>query len=175
MKDIKYSKCAKKGHWIQKILDSSRFRVMAGWTVGIGLMTYGAILLEKHLHFDGILLAFLGIVAFMTAPCLFAVLNEEQYQSYEDYQEYTSKQEYERREKGEREMVNIKPSQTPPMPEVKPPKVPPTDFEKFKELLTEVGCEYTIWLNPDDVSIEISGDLSVEFDRQGKFKGFVTG
>lgn len=72
-------------------------------------------------------------------------------------------------------MVNIKPSQTPPMPEVKPPKTPPTDYEKFKELLTEVSCEYRIWLDPDGISIETKDNLNIEFDRQGKFKRFVTG
>lgn len=76
-------------------------------------------------------------------------------------------------------MVNVKPSQTPPMPEVKPPKAPPTDYEKFKMLFREVGCEYIIHLFPDCIYIEIDsiladGDLGVEFDRQGKFKRFVT-
>lgn len=77
-------------------------------------------------------------------------------------------------------MVNVKPSQTPPMPEVKSPKTPPTDYEKFKTLFEEIGCEYIIHLEPDRIYIEIDpiladGDLGVEFDRKGKFKRFVTG
>ena len=55
-----------------------------------------------------------------------------------------------------------------------------TDFEKFKELFKEIGCEYIIHLFPDYIFIAIDpiladGDLGVEFDRQGKFKRFVTG
>lgn len=72
-------------------------------------------------------------------------------------------------------MVNIKPSQTPPMPEVKPPKTPPTDYEKFKGLFKEIGCEYIIHLEPDRIYLAVDGDWGVEFDRQGKFKRFVTG
>ena len=54
-----------------------------------------------------------------------------------------------------------------------------TDFEKFKELFKEIGCEYIIQLFPDCIYIDIDpiladSDLSVEFDRQGKFKRFVT-
>ena len=77
-------------------------------------------------------------------------------------------------------MVDVKPTQTPPMPEVNPPKTPPTDFEKFKELFKEIGCDYRIHLEPDRIYVEIDpilayGDLGVEFDRRGKFKRFVTG
>lgn len=77
-------------------------------------------------------------------------------------------------------MVNVKPSQTPPMPEVKLPKTPPTDYEKFKTLFKEIGCDYRIHLYPDRIYIAIDpiladGDLGVEFDRKGKFKRFVTG
>ena len=77
-------------------------------------------------------------------------------------------------------MVNVKPSQTPPMPEVESPKIPPTDYEKFKKLLKEIDCKYLIHLYPDRIYIEIDpilaeGDLGVEFDRQGKFKRFVVG
>lgn len=77
-------------------------------------------------------------------------------------------------------MVDVKPTQTPPMPEVNPPKTPPTDFEKFKELFKEIGCDYRIHLEPDRIYVEIDpiladSDLGVEFDRQGKFKRFVTG
>lgn len=55
-----------------------------------------------------------------------------------------------------------------------------TDFEKFKELFKEINCDYLIYLFPDCIYIDIDpiladGDLSVEFDRQGKFKRFVTG
>lgn len=76
-------------------------------------------------------------------------------------------------------MVNVKPSQTPPMPEVKSPKTPPTDYEKFKKLFGEIGCGYITHLEPDRIyiietdSILADGDLGVEFDRQGKFKRFV--
>jgi len=77
-------------------------------------------------------------------------------------------------------MVNVKPSQTPPMPEVKPPKTRPTDYEKFKELFKGIGCKYLVYLYPDRIYIEIDpiladGDLGIEFDRRGKFKRFVTG
>lgn len=77
-------------------------------------------------------------------------------------------------------MVNVKPSQTPPMPEVESPKIPPTDYEKFKELFKGIGCKYRIYLEPDRIYVEIDliladGDLGVEFDRKGKFKRFVTG
>lgn len=55
-----------------------------------------------------------------------------------------------------------------------------TDYEKFKELFKEIGCEYLIHLYPDCIYVEIDpiladGDLGVEFDRQGRFKRFVTG
>jgi hypothetical protein len=55
-----------------------------------------------------------------------------------------------------------------------------TDYEKFKKLLKEINCKYLIHLYPDRIYIEINpiladGDLSVEFDRQGKFKRFMTG
>lgn len=95
-------------------------------------------------------------------------------------------------------MVNVKPLQTSPMPKVKQPKTPPTDYEKFKTLFEEIGCkyptdyekfkglfkeigcEYIIHLEPDRIYIEIDpisadDDLGVEFDRHGKFKRFVTG
>ena len=101
MKDIKYSKCVKKWRWIQ-VLNSSCFRVISAvvsWIVGIGLIVCGATLFDICLRFEGVLLAFLGLVIFITPECLFAVLSEEQYRSFEDYQEYTSKREYERREK----------------------------------------------------------------------------
>lgn len=55
-----------------------------------------------------------------------------------------------------------------------------TDYEKFKKLLKEIDCKYLIHLYPDRIYIEIDpiladGDLGIEFDRQGKFKRFVTG
>lgn len=96
MKNIKYSKCAKKWRWIQ-VLNSSWFRVISAiisWIVGVGL-----ILFDICLCFEDVLLTFLALVIFITPECLFAVLSEEQYRSFEDYQEYTSKREYERRER----------------------------------------------------------------------------
>lgn len=101
MKDIKYSKCATKWRWIQ-VLNSSWFMVISvvvSWIVGIGLIVCGATLFDIYLRFEGVLLAFLGLVIFITPECLFAVLGEEQYQSLKNYQEYISKREYERREK----------------------------------------------------------------------------
>ena len=55
-----------------------------------------------------------------------------------------------------------------------------TDYEKFKELFKEIDCKYFIHLYPDRIYMEIDpiladGDLGIEFDRQGKFKRFVTG
>ena len=55
-----------------------------------------------------------------------------------------------------------------------------TDYEKFKTLFNEIGCDYLIHLYPDRIYIEIDpiladGDLGVEFDRHGKFKRFMTG
>lgn len=101
MKDIKYSKCAKKWRWIQ-VLSSSWFggiSVVVGWIVGIGLIICGVILFDTYSHFEGVLIVFLALVIFITPGCLIAVLSEEQYRSFEDYQEYTSKREYERRER----------------------------------------------------------------------------
>lgn len=77
-------------------------------------------------------------------------------------------------------MADLKPSQTPLMPEVEPSKIPPTDYEKFKTLFKEIGCDYRIHLYPDCIYIAIDpiladGDLGVEFDRKGKFKRFVVG
>lgn len=65
------------------------------------------------------------------------------------------------------------------MPEVKPPKTPPTDYEKFKTLFKEINCDYRIRLCPNRIYIEtdpilVDGYLGIEFDRQGKFKNFVT-
>lgn len=96
MKEIKYSKCAKRWHRI-RLLNSSWFRVISAvvsWIVGIGL-----ILFDICLCFEGVLLTFLALVIFITPECLFAILDEEQYQSLKNYQEYTSKREYKRREK----------------------------------------------------------------------------
>ena len=101
MKNIKYSKCAKKWHRIQ-VLNSSWFRVisvMVGWIGGISLIVCGATLFDTCSRFEGVLLVFLALAIFITPQCLIVVLDEEPYQSYEDYQEYTSKREYHKRER----------------------------------------------------------------------------